>query len=203
MGKVAKSVGDAIGDAVSSVGHAVSKASKSVSKGVKKIGSRTIRVGKGLVKSVNKEVIKPVVKNVVKPINEEVIKPVIKKGVEIGKNIVESPINAVKSLAKGDVLGALTNLANVATYGTVDATGKGKGIVNIDTKKELAKVMGVNTKKQDLGTSGTGAVSIPQTYKTGKSGLLQLRQGKGTPGGGSYTEIAKNPLGGTAGKTGK
>lgn len=190
MGKVAKSVGDVIGDAVSGVGNLVSSVSKSVSKGarsVAKIGSRTIKVGKGLVKSVNKEV----------------IKPVIKKGVEIGKNVVESPINAVKSLAKGDVVGALTNLANVATYGTVDATGKGKGIVNVDTKKYIAKAMGVNTKKQDLGASGTGAVSIPQTYKTGKSGLIQLRQGKGTPGGGSYTETAKNPLGGTAGKTGK
>lgn len=188
MGKVAKSVENVIGDAVSSVGNLVSSVSKSVSKGarsVARIGSRTIKVGKGLVKSVNKEV----------------IKPVTQKAIDIGKNVVESPINAVKSLAKGDIVGALTNVYNTMTYGTVDATGKGKGIVNVDTKKYIAKAMGV--KKQDLGASGTGAVSIPQTYKTGKSGLIQLRQGKGTPGGGSYTEIAKNPLGGTAGKTGK
>ena len=37
-----------------------------------------------------------------------------------------------------------------------------------------------------------------------KTGLLsQLRQAKGNVGGGSYTETVKNPLGGSAGKTGK
>lgn len=166
MGKVKKTVENAVSD----VGHAISNVGKSVSKGVKsatksvgKIGSKAFKFGKGLV-----------------------------------KNVVQSPISAVKDLAKGDVVGALTNLGNVATGGTMDLTGGGKGVVNVDTKKTLAKVMGA-----DMGASGVGSVSIPETYKTGKSGLIQLRKGRGTPGGGSYSETAKNPLGGTAGKTGK
>lgn len=166
MGKVTKTVENAVSD----VGHAISNVGKSVSKGVKsatksvgRIGSKAFKIGKGLV-----------------------------------KNVVQSPINAVKDLAKGDVVGALSNVYNTMTYGTVDATGGGKGVVNVDTKKTLAKVMGA-----DMGASGVGSVTIPETYKTGNSGLLQLRKGRGRPGGGSYSETAKNPLGGTAGKTGK
>ena len=131
---------------------------------------------------------------------KKVVKKVAKKATGLVKNVVNSPVNAVSSLAKGDVLGALTNVANVASMGTMDVTGKQQGIVNVDTKKYIAKAMGAG----DLGASGVGSVVVPDLYKKGKSGLVtQLRKGKGSVGGGSYTETAKNPLGGSSGKTGK
>lgn len=130
---------------------------------------------------------------------KKAVKKVTKQATGLVKNVVNSPVNAVSSLAKGDVLGALTNVANVASMGTMDVTGKQQGIVNVDTKKYIAKAMGA-----DLGASGVGSVIVPASYKKGKSGLVtQLRKGKGSVGGGSYTEIAKNPLGGLSGKTGK
>ena len=130
---------------------------------------------------------------------KKAVKKVVNTGVDLGKNVVNSPVNAVSSLAKGDVLGALTNVANVASMGTMDVTGKQQGIVNVDTKKYIAKAMG-----SDLGASGIGSVILPTSYKAGKSGLItQLRKGKGSVGGGSYSETAKNPLGGSSGKTGK
>lgn len=132
---------------------------------------------------------------------KKAVKKVTKQATGLVKNVVNSPVNAVSSLAKGDVLGALTNVANVASMGTMDVTGKQQGIVNVDTKKYIAKAMGAG----DLGASGVGSVVVPvTTYKKGKSGLVtQLRKGKGNLGGGSYSETAKNPLGGSSGKTGK
>lgn len=126
---------------------------------------------------------------------------VVDKGVEIGKNVANSSIKSITDLAKGDIVGSLTNIGNVASGGTVDLTGRKQGIVNVNTKKYIAKAMGAG----DLGASGVGSVVVPvTTYKKGKSGLVtQLRKGKGSVGGGSYSEIAKNPLGGTSGKTGK
>lgn len=130
---------------------------------------------------------------------KKAVKKVTKQATGLVKNVVNSPVNAVSSLAKGDVLGALTNVANVASMGTMDVTGKQQGIVNVDTKKYIAKAMG-----SDLGASGVGSVIVPASYKAGKSGLItQLRKGKGNLGGGSYSETAKNPLGGSSGKTGK
>lgn len=130
---------------------------------------------------------------------KKAVKKVTKQATGLVKNVVNSPVNAVSSLAKGDVLGALTNVANVASMGTMDVTGKQQGIVNVDTKKYIAKAMG-----SDLGASGIGSVIVPASYKAGKSGLVtQLRKGKGSVGGGSYSETAKNPLGGSSGKTGK
>ena len=125
----------------------------------------------------------------------------VDKGVEIGKNVANSSIKSITDLAKGDIVGSLTNMANVATYGIVDLTGRTQGVVNVNTKKYIAKAMGAG----DLGASGVGSVVVPvTTYKKGKSGLVtQLRKGKGSVGGGSYSEIAKNPLGGSSGKTGK
>lgn len=125
---------------------------------------------------------------------------VVNKGVEIGKNVANSSIKSITDLAKGDITGSLTNIANVASGGTMDFTGRNQGVVNVNTKKYIAKAMGA-----DLGASGVGSVVVPvTTYKKGKSGLVtQLRKGKGSVGGGSYTETAKNPLGGTSGKTGK
>lgn len=125
---------------------------------------------------------------------------IVKKAGSWGKGVIKSSTGFVKNIAKGDVVGALSNVPGIVTMGTIDTSGRGEGIIKTDAKKQLAKVMGVKT---DLGASGVGSVTIPETYKTGNSGLLQLRKGRGRPGGGSYTETAKNPLGGTAGKTGK
>lgn len=130
---------------------------------------------------------------------KKAIKKVTKKATGLVKNVVNSPVKAVSSLTKGDLIGAATNLVNIASMGTMDVTGKQQGIVNVDTKKYIAKAMGT-----DLGASGVGSVVVPDLYKKGKSGLVtQLRKGKGNLGGGSYTETAKNPLGGSSGKTGK
>lgn len=146
-----------------------------------------------------------VVKAVTKPISSaaksvgKAVGKAVNKGVEIGKNVANSSIKSITDLAKGDIVGSLTNVANVASGGTVDLTGRNQGVVNVNTKKYIAKAMGA-----DLGASGIGSVIVPASYKKGKSGLVtQLRKGKGSVGGGSYTETAKNPLGGTSGKTGK
>jgi hypothetical protein len=130
---------------------------------------------------------------------KKVVKKVAKKATGLVKNVVNSPVNAVSNIAKGDIVGAVTNLANAASMGTMDFTGKQQGVVNVNTTKYIAKAMG-----SDLGASGIGSVIVPISYKAGKSGLItQLRKGKGSLGGGSYSEIAKNPLGGSSGKTGK
>lgn len=127
------------------------------------------------------------------------VEKAVNKGVKIGKNIANSSIKSITDLAKGDVVGSLTNVANLGTGGTWDFTGRKQGLVNVNTKKYIAKAMGA-----DLGASGVGSVVVPDLYKKGKSGLVtQLRKGKGNLGGGSYSEIAKNPLGGSSGKTGK
>lgn len=143
-----------------------------------------------------------VVKSVGKAVSSgaKAVGKVVNKGVEIGKNVANSSIKSITDLAKGDIVGSLTNVANVASGGTVDLTGRNQGVVNVNTKKYIAKAMGAG----DLGASGVGAVIVPASYKKGKSGLVtQLRKGKGSVGGGSYSEIAKNPLGGSSGKTGK
>lgn len=130
---------------------------------------------------------------------KKVVKKVAKKATGLVKNVVNSSVKAVSNIAKGDIVGAATNLANVASGGTVDLTGRNQGVVNVNTKKYIAKAMGA-----DLGASGIGSMIVPASYKAGKSGLItQLRKGKGNLGGGSYTETAKNPLGGSSGKTGK
>lgn len=131
---------------------------------------------------------------------KKAVKKVSKKATGLVSNAVKSVGGTVGSLAKGDIVGAATNFANTATFGLADFTGKNNGIVNVNTGKYLAKAMGAG----DLGASGVGSVVVPDLYKKGKSGLVtQLRKGKGNLGGGSYTETAKNPLGGSSGKTGK
>lgn len=156
------------------------------------------KVGKSVGKAVSSGA--KAVGNVVHDTGKAVGK-VVNKGVEIGKNVANSSIKSITDLAKGDIVGSLTNVANVASGGTVDLTGRTQGVVNVNTKKYIAKAMGAG----DLGASGVGSVVVPvTTYKKGKSGLVtQLRKGKGSVGGGSYSETAKNPLGGTSGKTGK
>lgn len=111
------------------------------------------------------------------------------------KTAAKATTRSIPDLARGDVLSSLSNTGTAISGGTVNLTGKGSGVVNINIKKHLAKMMGA---------SGSGSVVIPAQQKIKTSGLLsQLRQGRGMPGGGSYTETVKNPLGGTSGKTGK
>lgn len=196
----------------------VSKAWKGVTKLVDNaVGS----LGSGLVSSVVKDALKggawkglmfgdtrgieSAVKNAMEAankVNKSVIKPVVDKGIDVGKNIVNSPIKTASSLAKGDIIGAATNLANTATMGTVDLTGRKQGIVNMDTKATIAKQM-----ERMIGKAPSVSTSTPITQTTTtplkKKGLLtQLRKGKGVVGGGSYTTTAKDPLGGASGKTG-
>ena len=178
MGKVVKAVSNAVSSGAKAVGSAVSSTTKAVTSVVKPVAKATEKVVKETGKAVDK---------------------VVDKGIDIGKNIANSSIKSITDLAKGDVVGSLTNVANLGTGGTWDFTGRKQGVVNVNTKKYIAQAMGA-----DIGASGTGSVVIPATYKSGKSGLVtQLRKGKGNVGGGSYSEIAKNPLGGTSGKTGK
>ena len=115
----------------------------------------------------------------------------VKSVTNVAKNAVDSSLKFTSNLAKGDISKALSNVAGIVSYGTIDTSGRNKGIIN--PNKYVAGVMGA---------SGVGSV-MPASYKKGKSGLVtQLRKGKGSVGGGSYTETAKNPLGGTSGKTG-
>ena len=125
---------------------------------------------------------------------ETVAKP-FEKAVDMTSKAVKAGAKSITDLARGDVLSSLSNTATAISGGTVNLTGKGGGVVNINTKKHLAKMMGA---------SGAGSIVLPTQQKKTKSGLLaQLRQGRGMPGGGSYTETVKDPLGGTSGKTGK
>lgn len=120
---------------------------------------------------------------------------IVSKAVGMTSKAVKAGAKSITDLARGDVLSSLSNQATAISGGTVNLTGKGGGIVNINTKKHLAKMMGA---------SGSWSVVIPAQQKIKTSGLLsQLRQGRGMPGGGSYTETVKEPLGGTSGKTGK
>lgn len=162
-----------MGKVAKAVGKVVSSGAKAVSSTTKAVGNIIHDTGKAVGKVVNKGV----------------------------KNVANSSIKSITDLAKGDIVGSLTNVANVASGGAVDLTGRNQGVVNVNTKKYIAKAMGVG----DLGASGVGSVVVPvTTYKKGKSGLVtQLRKGKGSVGGGSYSEIAKNPLGGSSGMTGR
>lgn len=117
---------------------------------------------------------------------------------EVIGNLGQSSINVIKETARGNISGALQNAANVATLGTIDTTGGNKGILNINTSKYLYP------QSERASTSTSSALSSYTTGSKKAKGLLtQLRKGKGSAGGGSYTEAVKNPLGGSAGKTGK
>lgn len=173
------SVSHAVGDVVHDTGKAVEKAVNQTGKAVGKAAEVT---GKQVVKGTTKAV---------------------DKAIEVGKNLADSSVGAIKSAIKGDIAGVLKNAGNIASYGTVDLTGKNRGSLNVNTDKYIAKIISA----KDMGASGTGSIeevsNISQS-KQKRTGLLsQLRKGKGNLGGGSYTEIAKYPLGGSSGKTGK
>lgn len=81
------------------------------------------------------------VKKTFKKATKAVTKP-IKNVIKSTGKAVENSVSAVKHLATGDVSGAISkvgnvwqNANNVASYGTVDLTGRGDGIINIDADK--------------------------------------------------------------------
>ena len=100
----------------------------------------------------------------------------------------------LKGVAKGLLTG---NMIGIST-----------GLVT-NPKQTIQSVGSMVTGKTAGAASSGAALStsmLPDTTTTTKkkTGLLtQLRQPKGNIGGGSYTETVKNPLGGSAGKTGK
>lgn len=120
---------------------------------------------------------------------------------KVAGNLGQSSINVIKETAKGNIGKAISNAANVATLGTVDTTGGKNGIVNIHATKYINAAVGGGTAAPKINQSTS---LLPETTTKKNKGLLtQLRKAKGSIGGGSYTEAVKNPLGGSAGKTGR
>lgn len=105
------------------------------------------------------------------------------------KSFVSIPFDAIRSLGRGDIGGLLDAGIRGATFGTVSLGDK--GLLSLGAKESGSS-----------SSSAKGMYAQPSTSK--QSGLVsQLRQGKGGVGGGSYTSVAKNSLGGDSGKTGK
>lgn len=105
------------------------------------------------------------------------------------KSFVSIPFDAIRSLGRGDIGGLLDAGIRGATFGTVSL--RDKGLLSLGAKESGSS-----------SSSAKGMYAQPSTSK--QSGLVsQLRQGKGGVGGGSYTSVAKNSLGGDSGKTGK
>ena len=100
--------------------------------------------------------IKKVTKAVTKTV-KAVAKPAVKAGTNVVKsvgNATGSAVGAVGSLAKGDVKGAvrkatdvMANAGNVVTGGSVDLTGRKNGFVNVNEKKYVDNIIGVNAEK--------------------------------------------------------
>lgn len=104
------------------------------------------------------------------------------------KSFVSIPFDAIRSIGRGDIGGLIDAGVRGATFGTLGL--RDKGLINLGAKAS--------------GSSSSGASMYAKPSTSKQSGLVsQLRQGKGGIGGGSYSSVAKNPLGGEAGKTGK
>lgn len=143
--------------------------------------------------------IKKAVKKAVKQTGK-VVGNVGQTGIDAVKSTGSGLVGVVSSAAKGDVIGVGTNWGKFITAGQVDLTGKKEGLININAKGYLAKALGAG----GSGTSTSTSAALTYTDVKKKKGLVtQLRQGKGAGGGGSYTTVAKNPLGGASGMTGK
>lgn len=143
--------------------------------------------------------IKKAVKKAVKQTGK-VVGDVGQAGVDVVKSTTNGLVGTVTSAAKGDIIGAATNWGKFATAGQIDLTGKKEGLINVNAKGYIAKALGAGG--SSASTSTSAALAYTDVKK--KKGLVtQLRQGKGAGGGGSYTTVAKNPLGGASGMTGK
>lgn len=114
----------------------------------------------------------------------------ISKIVKTVKKVVKSPFKAAGSLLKGNIGGAIR-------YGLIDnaliTSGEGtlwKSKMTPTGQEEAAKKLKASSQR------------IQASSKSTPKGLVnQLRQGRNS-GGGSYSDTAKNPLGGSTGKTG-
>lgn len=125
----------------------------------------------------------------------KVVKSVTNAVTKAVKSVTKAPFDAVRAIGRGDISGVLDAATRGATMGTMSLSDK--GLVN---PASVAKTLGMSKSGAPAvaGIAGAGA----QVAK--KKGLLsQLRTGKGGVGGGSFTGVAKDPLGGEAGKTGK
>ena len=119
-------------------------------------------------------------------------------------NLGQSSINVFKEAASGNIGKAVGNAVNVATLGTTDVTGNNRGgFANISGTKYLNALTGGAAGASMSTSSAMSSYTSTNGNKKAKGLLTQLRKGKGSAGGGSYTEAVKNPLGGSAGKTGK
>lgn len=183
-GKVVGNVGQTGIDVVKSTGSGLVGAVNQTGKAVDKAVNQT---GKAVGKAVHQ--------------TGKVVGNVGKIGVDVVKSTGNGLVGAVTSAVKGDVIGAVTNWGKFMTAGQVDLTGKKEGLINVNAKKYIAKALGAGG-----GTGASISTSAAPTYtnvKKKKGLVTQLRQGKGVVGGGSYTTVAKNPLGGASGMTGK
>lgn len=128
------------------------------------------------------------VSNAVGSVTKNVSKGISKAG-NLGKNWYNSSARTLSGFGKGNISKGLLNMAGVATLGAINLSGRKQGLINLSVEKRIGQMMG----------SSSGAVStVP-----GAAGLIQLRKGKGGLGGGSYSETAKYPLGGSSGLIGK
>lgn len=118
---------------------------------------------------------------------EEVAKPV-KKAV---KSFAKAPFDMIRGIGRGDFGGIMDSAARIASGGTMGLSDK--GLVN---PASVAKTVGI---KMSSGAPAVGGLTLVAK----KKGQTQLRQGKGAGGGGSFTEVAKDSLGGASGSTGK
>lgn len=135
-------------------------------------------IGKSITKTVSKAV-GSVTDNVSKGIS---------KASDLGENWYNSSARTLSGFRKGNISKGLLNMAGVATLGAVDLSGRKQGLINLSVEKRM----------NQMGSSSGAVSTVP-----GAAGLIQLRKGKGGLGGGSYSEAAKYPLGGSSGLIGK
>lgn len=123
------------------------------------------------------------------------IKKAFKKLAKFAVRTVTNPFKAVGQTLQGDFKSAAKTIAD-QTLSTMTGEGLVWRTSNNPVRKD-AKVAEKEMKKRSeiYGRSVSSSSAKP-------AGLInQLRQGKGS-GGGSYSDVAKNSLGGAAGKTG-
>lgn len=85
------------------------------------------------------------------------------------KAVVSAPVNAVKSIAKGDVMGVVNAATNAATFGTVSVNDK-SGVV--DVAKTTSNVLG-----QITGTAAlTDAINDAQAAQEAQANALIAEQ---------------------------
>ena len=118
---------------------------------------------------------------------------------KVTKSVTKMALNPFKSIAQvmqGDFKGAgKTVIDTTLTMG-------GEGVLWKTGENPYRKDKAIAKKKMNERLAQDSMMRKAAGINTGQGGLVdQLREGKGS-GGGSYTDTAKNSLGGKAGKTG-